>query len=214
MNLGAFVPDAALTAYGWLVFLPLLLASVVFAPWRQLANRPERRHAMGAAIVILPLLWSMNPALPGAGVHLQLFGMTAVALVFGWQLAVIIGAVSGAVLLLVGTWSVQALPVNLVLTVMVPVAVSWAVLWLANRLRRTNVFVYMLGVGFFGSMLAFSASLALANWLFALQLDHPLVFLLTFPEGWLNGAIVSALTIFHPEIVRTYDDVRYLGKPR
>ena len=43
---------------------------------------------------------------------------------------------------------------------------------------------------------------------------HPLVLLLTFPEGFLNGAVISALTVFYPDIVKTYDDVRYLGKPR
>lgn len=46
------------------------------------------------------------------------------------------------------------------------------------------------------------------------DLDHALVMLLTFPEGFLNGALISALTVFYPDIVRTYDDVRYLGKPR
>ena len=38
-----------------------------------------------------------------------------------------------------------------------------------------------------------------------------LVLLLAFPEGFLAGTIVTALTVFYPQIMRTYDDDRYLG---
>jgi uncharacterized membrane protein len=177
-----------------------------------LAHR-ERQSALGLAIVTLPMLWSMSPGLPG-GVGFQLLGMTTVYLIFGWQLALVAGSIAGLVLLTVGTWQAVALPVNLALVVLVPVAVTMAVLASANRLRRTNLFVYMLGVGFLGSMLALMASLWAGTMLLDPSLDHALVMLLTFPEGFLNGALISALTVFYPDIVRTYDDVRYLGKPQ
>ena len=155
----------------------------------------------------------MSPGLPG-DVGFQLLGMTTVTLVFGWQLAIVTGSIAGLVLLVVGTWRALALPVNLALVVLVPVVVTTAVLAAVNLLRRTNLFVYMWGVGFFGSMLAILASLWLGTLLRGPDLDHALVLLLTFPEGFVNGVMITALTVFHPNIVRTYDDVRDLGKPR
>lgn len=213
VNSGLIDPDIGMTRIALWILAPLVLIAVSRAPWRELAAKQERVTALGVAVVVLPLLWSMSPELPG-GAKIHLLGMTTLTLVFGWQLAICAGVLAGSVMWVVGLWPAPALPLNLILTVAVPVLVSGAVLAAANRLRRTNLFVYMLGVGFFGSMLALGATLTLGNWLFDTRLDHPLVMLLTFPEGFINGTLISALTVFHPELVRTYDDVRYLGKPR
>ena len=213
MNLGLTPPDPELTRMLLWLLAPLLLVALATTPWRALVARQERMTALGVSIATLPLLWSMSPPLPG-GVHLHLLGMTTVTLIFGWQLALIAGLLAGGVLVFVGNWALPTLPVNYLFTVAVPALVSAAILAAANRLQRTNLFVYMLGVGFFGSMAAMGATLALGNRLLDLGLDHPLVMLLTFPEGFVNGAIISALTVFYPDLVRTYDDERYLGKPR
>lgn len=212
MNVGNVAPDPELTRLLVWLLPPLLLAALISAPWRALLARQERMTALGVSIAVLPLLWSMSPPLPG-GIHLHLLGMTTVTVVFGWQLALLAGLLAGGVLVFVGNWTLPALPINFLLTVTVPVLVSGAILVAANRLRRTNLFVYMLGVGFFGSMVAIGATLALGNHLLETGLDHALVMLLTFPEGFVNGAVISALTVFYPELVRTYDDERYLGKP-
>jgi len=213
MNLGHAIPDPDLLRWTLIVLAPLLLVALWRAPWRELAARQERMTAFGVAIAVLPILWSMGAPLPG-NIQLHLLGMTTVTLVFGWQLALLAGLLASLVLALVGNWQLPALPVNYLLTVAVPVLVSATVLGAANRLRRTNLFVYMLGVGFFGSMAAIGLTFALGNRLLATGLDHALVLLLTFPEGFVNGAVISALTVFYPDIVRSYDDERYLGRPR
>ena len=213
MNIGSMTPDTGLTRLALLILLPLLLAALIRAPWRQLLAKQERMNALGAAIVVLPLLWSMSPELPG-GEKLHLLGMTAVTLLFSWQLAVIAGALAAGVLLVVGSWTPAALPLNMLLVVVVPVLVSSAVLAAANRLPRTNLFVYMLGVAFVGSMLAIGVSLWIGSRMLGTDLDHALVMLMTFPEGFINGAVISARAVFAPELLRTYDDERYLGKPR
>lgn len=213
MNLGDLIPDPYLSRAALFVLIPVLLAALFSAPWKSLLARRERQNALGVAVICLPLLWSMSPELPG-GARLQLLGMTTVALIFGWQLALLAGAMSAAVLIVVGTWPLPALPLNLLLIVLVPVAVTMVVLWLANRLRRTNLFVYMLGVAFGGSMLGLAASFLIGSWIMEPGLDHAVVLLITFPEGFLNGVLISAFTVFYPELVRTYDDVRYLGKSR
>lgn len=213
MNLGLTPPDPDLARLLLWILGPLLLFALVRAPWRELVARQERMTALGVTIAVLPVLWSMNPPLPG-GVELSLLGMTTVTVIFGWQLALLAGALAAAVLAFAGNWPPAAVPLNFLLTAAVPVLVSAAILAAANRLRRTNLFVYMLGVGFFGSMIAMGATLALGGHLLDTGLDHALVMLLAFPEGFINGMIISALTIFYPDLVRTYDDERYLGKRR
>jgi uncharacterized membrane protein len=213
MNLGELTPDPQWVRLAWLLLLPVLLAALFSAPWRALMAQQERMTALGAAIAVLPLLWSMSPDLAG-GEQLHLLGMTTVTLMFGWQLAIFAGMAAGLILLLVGSWGLEGLAFNLLLTVIIPVVVSTAVLLAANRLRRTNLFVYMLGVGFVGSMAALGASLWFGSLVLGTDLDHALVMLLVFPEGFINGAVVSAFAVFAPDLLRSYDDERYLGKRR
>lgn len=213
MNLGELQPTAALIGLANLLLLPFLIAALVTAPWRALMARAERQNALGAAVVLLPLLWSMSPGLP-TGVGLQLMGMTCVALIFGWQFAALAGATAGLILVLTGGWTWTALAPNLVLVMLLPVLVTGAVLWASNRLPRTNPFVYMLGVAFGGSMLSMLVTFAVASWWLQPGLDHAVVMLMTFPEGFVNGAVISAVTVFRPGLVRTYDEMRHLGQPR
>jgi uncharacterized membrane protein len=213
MNLGTITPDPVLSSFSLWLVLPFLAVALIKAPWRQLMAEQERMTALGVAISVLAILWSMSPELQG-GEKLHLLGMTTVTLVFGWQLALFAGVLAGLVLVVVGNWGLDTLPLNLLLAVVVPVGVSALVLALANQLRRTNLFVYMLGVGFMGSMLAIGATLWVASFLLGTELDHALVLLIMFPEGFINGTVITALTVFAPQLMRTYDDQRYLGKPR
>ena len=206
-------PDPVLSSVSLWLVLPLLAVALIKAPWRQLMAEQERMTALGVAISVLAILWSMSPELQG-GEKLHLLGMTTVTLVFGWQLALFAGVLTGAVLVVVGNWGLDTLPLNLLLSVVVPVGVSALVLALANQLRRTNLFVYMLGVGFMGSMLAIGATLWVASSLLGTELDHALVLLIMFPEGFINGTVITALTVFAPQLMKTYDDQRYLGRPQ
>lgn len=194
-----------------LILLPLGVA-LWRAPWRSLAARSERQHAFYLSLLLLPLLWigSLEVA-RGASVHL--LGLTPLVLIFGWQLAVVLGALATVGLGLFAVWPWPSLPMQFALVVLVPVAVTQGMLMAADRLPRTNLFVYLLGVGFLGGALSMTAYLlfdaAWNDW----SADHALVLLLAFPEGFIAGTIVTALTVFYPQLMRTYDDERYLGPP-
>jgi uncharacterized membrane protein len=41
----------------------------------------------------------------------------------------------------------------------------------------------------------------------------PLIFLVMFSEGFINGMCVSALAVFYPDWVKTFDDRFYLDGP-
>jgi uncharacterized membrane protein len=161
---------------------------------------------------VLPLLW-LGAVDVGDGARVHLLGLTAVVLIFGWELALVLGYLSAFVLLLTGAWTGQILIQELLLTILLPVAVTRALLLAADALQRTNLFVYLLGVGFLGGTLSMLVSLLAGSLLLGWSLDHAMALLFAFPEGFIAGAIVTALTIFYPQIMRTYDDVRYLGEP-
>lgn len=203
------------TAWAWgatvLAGLPLLVA-LWRAPWRSLAARSERQHAFYLSLLLLPLLW-VGSLEVGRGVSVHLLGLTPLVLIFGWQLAIVLGALAAVALGAFGTWPWTTLPTQFLLAVLVPVAVTQGMLWLADRLSRTNLFVYLLGVGFLGGALSMTAYLLLDAWWNDWSADHALVLLLAFPEGFLAGTIVTALAVFYPQIMRTYDDDRYLGPP-
>lgn len=199
----------------WAWILPvlaglLLLLAVWRAPWRSLAARSERQHAFYLSLLLLPLLWVGSLEVSqGATVHL--LGLAPLVLIFGWELAVVLGALAAVILGAFGIWPWGTLATQFILAVLVPVAVTQGMLWLAEQLPRTNLFVYLLGVGFLGGALSMTAYLLLDAWWNNWSPDHALVLLLAFPEGFLAGTIVTALTVFYPQIMRTYDDDRYLG---
>lgn len=189
-----------------------LLAALWRAPWRALLQRSERQHAFFLTLLLLPILWAGSMEVT-RGISVHLLGLTPIVLIFGWELALVLGTLAALVLGLVGHWPWAMLPQQAVLSVMLPTAVTVILLAAADRLPRTNLFVYLLGVGFLGGALSMTAFLFGAAWLQGWDADHALVLLLAFPEGFIAGTIVTALTVFYPRIMRTYDDERYLGEP-
>lgn len=196
-----------------------LVVAAVVAPWRQLFAHPYRQHAFWAAIVGLSLLWQLKVnVLNVMGLHPLL--MMSVVMIFGGALALWVGALA----LLVGlVFHAQPLPmvaVQFCLSVLAPTLVALLVLRIIDRLQIKNLFLYMLGGGFIGAMASVQA-MAAASWLYVwllgpepLQLifaDHYyLTLMLMFPEGFINGALISTVTVLAPDLVKTYDDHRYL----
>lgn len=199
-------------AHGLLVACILLfgIIAVFKAPWREFLAYSSRQHVFMVSVLALILLW-LGSIEVRERVDIHLLGLTPVVLIFGWELALILGYFVCLLLVLLGFWAWPLLPTEILLSVLAPVAVTQGVLSLADQLRRTNLFVYLLGVGFLGGVLSMLVSLLLGSRLLGWELDHALALLLAFPEGFISGAVVTALTVFYPSIMRTYDDVRYLG---
>lgn len=212
----------------------VLTVAVIYSPWRQLVAQQSRQHLLFGTILFLSLFWLMQVSVQGViAFHPML--MTVVMMVFGWHLALLIGAIalilfefyqagfhslasSGYVTLV--HFDLRTFPVDFCLGVLIPVSWAALVLWLINRWRFKNPFTYFLGIGFFGSMVScllvgLGALLLFAltgsDIQFASTRDHFFVFaLMTFPEGFINGALATVLTVFWPDIVKTYRDDWFL----
>ena len=106
-------------------------------------------------------------------------------------------------------------------TVAAPALVSRLVVYWVRGLRSNNLFLYLLGVGFAGGMLAMLATVVTAlallelcgqqAWVEGALQNWPLLLLILFPEGFINGMTVTTLTVFYPHLVKTFDEQHYLG---
>jgi len=194
------------------------------APWKALARVSARQHLLLGAVLFQGCFWLLNVEIRDS-LALHPLAMTAMVMVFGWSLATLAGSLAMLVSLALdmivgGTLSWASFPVDIVFSVVLPASASFAVLLGIQRIRLRNLFIYMLGGGFFGAMISIQVMaggavlllhLCRAHELAAVVEEHYLIFLLLmFPEGFINGAIMSMLTVFWPDIVKTFDDHRYL----
>jgi uncharacterized membrane protein len=231
-------PNSLLFWLSTLIATPVLVMAVRHGPWRQLAANQARQHALFASVLALALLWLLQVDVRGTlAIHPLL--MTVVTMVFGWSLALLVGAWALLVLecyqvplralrmdwdMALAQFDLTTLPVDFCVGVLVPVCWAWCVLWLVDRWKFKNPFTYFWGVGFFGAMVSCLLVGAAALMLFAVTgsdihlantQEHFFIFLLmTFPEGFVNGLIATVMTVLYPDLVKTYRDDWYLGKEK
>lgn len=211
---------------GWLVVALSAIQALAVAlclwraPWRQLTAVASRQHLLMASVLCLAVLWWMHAAV-NAGVSFHLLAMTSVTLLLGVPLAIIAGTAAQLLGIVAGQFEPQLLGVQCLVDVTVPAL--FTALWLRAlyRFGPRNLFTYLIGVGFFGGALAMLINCLVALGLLALGgrdelvadlLEQaPLIVLLMFPEGFINGTVVTAVTVFLPDWVKTFDDDYFLG---
>lgn len=155
------------------------------------------------------------------GLDLHLFAASAAALMFGWRFALLQQAV--AVALVACAWGHFWLhpALDFVLTGLLPVLLTTALLDFAQKRMPLHLFVYLLFNGFFGGALAIACAQVvklLILWQLGLYGWDTLSenFLLTvpalmFPEGFATGALLTMFVAYRPRWVATFHDASYLG---
>lgn len=216
------------------IMLPVLVIAIRYAPWRLLLAEQTRQHFFYGTIIVLAVLWTLQIKIKGIIAFHPLL-ITVVTMLFGWCFALVIGCAALTVMKILQftfrsglqgmdvAWSqfnFAALPADFCLSVLIPATWALLIIGLVNRWKFKNPFTYFWGVGFFGAMISclimglaaiglFSLSnseLALAS----VQENFIVFFVLTFPEGFINGSIATMFTIFWPGIVKTYRDDWFL----
>lgn len=223
-------PNTTLLWLSLLLCVPALLLAVCYAPWRLLLAAPARQHLVMASCLGLSLVWLFGVTVKNTIIFHPIL-MTVTTMVLGWSLAQIAGLAALILLLLFQTalrsaWvgvdmaysqlHISTIPLDYCLNVLVPATWTWAVIGVVNRWQFKNPFTYFLGVGFFGAMLGCVwidlAAVAMCYWAgsaahWVIVKDHFGLFLLmTFPEGFINGTIATAFTVFMPDLVKTYQE--------
>ncbi len=197
----------------------VLLWALVTAPWRQLGNQLIRLHLFVGSIIALGLFWSWLAVNVRDIYAVHPLLITTLVFVFGIRLALVAGMGALLVMHLLTASPWETIAFHYVVSVLTPVLVTGGVLWCINKVHWQNLFIYTLGGSFIGGMATQIVSggvCLLLLWVSNSTLLWPvwdnayLFFLLAFPEGFCNGAIVSTITVLRPDLVKTYDDDFYL----
>lgn len=207
---------------GWLVYGPALLWAVWRAPWLELFSDFRRQHLLFGTVLSLFLLWLVRRDFE-SGLAFHFIGMTAVTLLLDWPLAILAGALAQLGLLALGRQEFAALGVNALLLILLPVWVAEGCALLVERFQPKNLFVYIFCAGFFPAALTAALcvllGLGLLWWsgIYAMPpwLDDMVAYLwlVMFPEAFINGTAITGLVVFCPDWLETFNRTRYLQAP-
>lgn len=202
------------------VMLVCVLGAAATAQWRRLQAASERQHVLLGGLTALLLLWLLSLQVI-EGVWLHLLGVTSLTLICGWRFTILGTTLVLAVYLLLQPHSMAAMPLAWLFSVLVPATVTRLLALLLRRHGFRNLFVYMLGAGFGGGLLSVLCMAVLAvptfwllgqaEWVGRALASWPFLALLMFPEGFINGMVVTSFTVFYPDVVKTFDDDFYLN---
>ncbi|SFA66301.1 energy-coupling factor ABC transporter permease [Metapseudomonas otitidis] len=207
---------------GWAIYVPALAWSVMRAPWLELFSDFRRQHLLFGTVLALFLLWMVRRDFD-SGVSYHFIGMTAVTLLLDWPLAVLGGLVAQLGLLALGRQDVAAMGINGALLVLLPVLVTELCAKWVEHFQPRNLFVYIFCCGFFPAALAALLCTLVGLGLLFIDGIFPMppwledfvgyLWLVMFPEAFINGTAVTALVVFCPEWLETFNRTRYLQAP-
>lgn len=212
-----------LAFFAWVLFAILIIDTL-----RRLIDRrheflPEsiQQHAWMAGIVALGMLWSL--AIDArAGLQLTMIGVPLFALLFGFERALVGGAIAllGFTALSGNAW--PGVGLHGLLVVVFPAALTAAMQTLLASMLPRHLFVFIIGNGLFVTLLGAAsagAALVAAQIAFAPPGAVPnageiigSALLLAWGEALASGMVFSALVIFCPQIVLTYAIDEYLPR--
>lgn len=201
-----------------LIFAAILAKAVWRAPWHRLADARQHNVWLGACAVIFAF-WSVRTGIrPGLDFHL--LGATALTLLVGPWLAIL-----GLTLVLLGTTVLGAggwtsLPMNAIVMIAVPVAISYFIYRMADARLPNHFFVYTFVNGFVAAAisigtvgLAANAVLAASGaytWDYLSTHYLPYYMLIAWSEAVATGMAITILVVYRPKWVTTFDDARYI----
>lgn len=220
--IGAQVLTPQTMTLAWLLYAPMVLWAAWRCPWVELFTDTRRQHLLFGTVFVLFLLWLMRRDFD-SGVSYHFLGMTAVTLLLDWPLAIVGGLIAQLGMLAMGRQDLAAMGVNGLLLIVLPVLITEGCALIVERAQPKNPFTYIFCSGFFAAGLAALLCLLLA--MAVLWHDGLLampewlgdfigyLWLIIFPEAFINGMIVTALVVFCPEWLETFNRTRYLSAP-
>jgi uncharacterized membrane protein len=198
-----------------LLLLQLLLA-VKSIDWASLYLLRVRQHLVFGSLFILFILWQLRGWFDDQ-IAIYVLGVNLLTLILGWAYATVIVVINHVLLVLIGTNQQEFFLVNTFFFAALPVVVSF----LCYRLVVyffDNPFAYIFLCGFWAAVATLVVPAAVL-WVVMSLVGMPKADLLwmyltyspviCIPEGVLNGMILVSLVIFHPDLVKTYDEFRY-----
>lgn len=210
---------------GWFWFSNLmavaaLLLVILTAQWSLVISVSTRHHLLFGSVFILTGFWLMEfSVIQGLFIHPII--MTSATLMLGFRFGSIAGCVSAVIYLWFAQHPIENWGFYTLTNVFIPAAfVTGLTRWL-RRMNPNNLFFYTLGVGFLGGALTVPLVAATGfllvyffdfTWHSGVALQPEWILLAMFPEAFINGVIVSSITVFFPEWMKTFDEEYFLSR--
>lgn len=216
------IKEGLLSLTVFYVSLPLMLGLLGWAlygvNWQVLASNRAAQHVFYGSVLLCLPFWLLSAGiLPG--LHFHLLGMTALTLVMGWRLALLVGFIVQIILCVLGKLWWAAVPYQFLLAVALPVFSSIGVCWLVARTLPHNPFVYILLAAFVNAGIAQALSViaqSIAFWGMGVYQWETIWYsflsylpMMMFPEGTVNGMFITAMVVFHNRWLSTFDANSY-----
>lgn len=190
--------------------------ALMLRPWRMLASGDLVSPLMGS-LVVLPWIWAL-PRLQTMPLPLQLSGACAVTLMLGWPIAILVLTAVAVLSGLIASAEPHVLVSQLFWHGAVPATLALGMGAAIRRWAGNQVFVYILGRAFAGTIVCTFASEAVAQWAgyeFAnigpglSMVGH---WLLAWGDGFMTGLLAAICVAYRPQWLATWSDALYLQK--
>ena len=212
----------------WALILTSLLSLsvVVWAlwgrPWQELIDDTALQHRWLGATLAVVLMWQLR-AQAVDWLTLHLVFTVLMTLVFKAPLALISNVLINVAMVVIGRNEWMLLGPNVLVTGIIPAAVTGTVWRLVDRRLPDNLMVFLFACGFFGAALAtlvvgLSAVLLITvagtdpDAIYLAQEYARFLPLLMPSEAFITGMLLSILMVYHPDWVATFNDHRYIDK--
>ena len=164
------LPQAYLWA-GSMLYLLLMVAALVSAPWSKIFDN-EAQHVYLGTIVALSLVWVMRGGIqPGLNFHM--LGMTVLCLMFEWQFALFAASVVVALTTWLGDAGWEAYALNVLLMGALPILFTRTLLYLCQRKLPHNYFLYVFINAFFVGWISIVLVGSVSSWIQYSAAVHP-----------------------------------------
>jgi len=201
-----------------LAYALVLLYALYRAPWWHLRGAESLNVLLGACVAAM-LVWTLKAGI-SPGLYFHSLGATTLTLMFGWQFAIIATGVITLAITISGGAGWESYAANALVMGVVPVLVSYGIYAMVDRRLPNHFFIYVFLSAYGGGVLSIVGTGLAAMVLLTLSGVYPLarvtheflpyIPLLAFPEGFLNGMLMTGLIVLRPQWVSTFDDERYL----
>jgi len=202
-----------------IIYACLLIYTAYRSPWHMLKANIGLQHLCFGATVLLAVIWSIRADVT-TGISIHFMAMTALTLVLGWDLAIVCASAALLITAVATNSYWQNFTANAVLTIVIPVAIAQVFVYFAKYKLTKNFFVYLFFCGFFCAGLSamvvglsVSATLWVNDvypWLQIKQNIMTIIVLTIFPEGLLNGILMTAIMVFYPDWIRSFNAKQYI----
>lgn len=201
----------------------LLWFSIKNINWQRLQHYPFTLHTYFLWIITLTLFsFGRTGVLPGLTLHL--YALTSATLVMGRYITYTAAIFSQILLWIIGIEPLMLLGWNSLFYAALPIWFSAEFCRLLQKILPKNPFIFVLGAGFFGgilTMLIIMLTISLSLWILdiyplSISWEKYLKFMpiIVYPEGFINGVIITTLVAFHSHIISTFDpDCYFINKP-